>query len=277
MKQEFPLFLFLTAFALYTAILFLISWLTSRKAGSGSFFSGDRKAPWPVVAYGMIGSSISGVTFISVPGNVWTQNFFYMPMVFGFVAGYVIIAKVLLPLYYRKNLTSIYGYLGERFGVSTHRTGTVVFMVSRVLGAAVRIFVVIVVFFQFLPSGFTGGGSSVAAFSLVAALFLLFLYLYTYQGGVKTIVWTDVLQTTFMLLAVALTIINICRNMGWNFSEMVSNVSSSQWSTWFDTDPSSGTNAVKQFVSGIFVTISMTGLDQAMMQKNLACKNLGAA
>lgn len=277
MRQEFPLYLFLVAFAVYTVLLFVISLLTSRKTGTGAFFSGDHKAPWPVVAYGMIGSSISGVTFISVPGNVWTQNFYYMPMVFGFVVGYIIIAKVLLPLFYRQNLTSIYEYLEDRFGKSSHRTGAVVFMVSRILGAAVRIFVVIVVLFEFLPDSFTRCGSSIPAFSLVTALFLVLLYLYTFKGGVKTIVWTDVLQTTLMLLAVALTIINICRYFGWGFSEMVQNVSASEWSTWFDWNPSSGTNTVKQFVSGIFVSIAMTGLDQAMMQKSLACKNLRAA
>ncbi|MBR3449894.1 MAG: sodium:solute symporter, partial [Bacteroidales bacterium] len=132
MRHDFPFVWFLAAFAAYTALLFLISWLTGRKAGTNSFFSGDRKAPWPVVAYGMIGASISGVTFISVPGNVWAQNFFYMPLVLGFVGGYIIIAKVLLPLYYKMNLTSIYTYLGERFGPKSHKTGTTVFMVSRV-------------------------------------------------------------------------------------------------------------------------------------------------
>ena len=136
---------FLAAFTAYTALLFLISWLTGRKAGTRSFFSGDRKAPWPVVAYGMVGSSVTGVTFISVPGNVWVQDFFYLPMVLGFVVGYIVIAKLLLPLYFRMNLTSIYSYLGGRFGPRTRWTGTAVFMVSRLLGVAVRIFVVIVV------------------------------------------------------------------------------------------------------------------------------------
>ena len=289
MGHEFPFVWFLAAFVAYTALLFFISWLTARKAGSNSFFSGDKKAPWPVVAYGMIGASISGVTFISVPGNVWVQNFFYMPLVLGFVGGYIVIAKILLPLYYRMNLTSIYTYLGERFGTRSHKTGTTVFMVSRLLGAAVRVFVVIVVFFAFMPKNFVDALSPIGVFTIITAVFLVLLYLYTYKGGVKTIIWTDVLQTTFMLLAVGLTIYYICRDMGWGFGQMFSVVSStvnenvgavgygSTFTSWFDWDWSHGTNAIKQFISGIFVTIAMTGLDQAMMQKNLACKDIKAA
>ena len=197
---------FLAAFAAYTALLFLISWLTGRKAGTRSFFSADRKAPWPVVAYGMVGSSVTGVTFISVPGNVWVQDFFYLPMVLGFVVGYIVIAKLLLPLYYRMNLTSIYSYLDDRFGPRTRWTGTAVFMVSRLLGVAVRIFVVIVVLSAFMPRGVAGNLSPLPVFVIITAVFLTLLYLYTYKGGVKTIIWTDVLQTTLMLLAVGLTI-----------------------------------------------------------------------
>ena len=289
MRHDFPFVWFLVAFAAYTALLFLISGITGRKAGSNSFFSGDKKAPWPVVAYGMIGASISGVTFISVPGNVWVQNFFYMPLVLGFVGGYFIIAKVLLPLYYKMNLTSIYTYLGERLGPKSHKTGTAVFMVSRILGAAVRVFVVIVVFFAFMPHSLSQKLSPVLLFTLITAVFLVLLYLYTYKGGVKTIIWTDVLQTTFMLLAVGLTIYYICKNMGWSFGEMFSVVGGTvnenagavgyghTFTSWFDWDWSHGTNAIKQFISGIFVTIAMTGLDQAMMQKNLACKDIKAA
>ena len=270
--HEFPLVWFLVAFVSYTALLFLVSHLTSRGAGSGSFFSGGRKAPWPVVAYGMVGASISGVSFISVPGNVWVQNFFYMPMVLGFVVGYIIIAKALLPLYYRKNLTSIYTYLGERFGRKSEKTGTVVFMISRLLGAAVRIFVVILVFQSFLPGKW---GSGTWEFAVIAAVFLALLYLYTYKGGVKTIIWTDVLQTTFMLLAVGLTIHFISKEMALSGGALIDRART--YAAWFDWDWSHGTNAVKQFVSGIFVTIAMTGLDQSMMQKNLACKDIKAA
>lgn len=289
MPHEFPFSIFLAAFAAYTVLLFVISFLTGRKAGSSSFFSGDRKAPWPVVAYGMIGASISGVTFISVPGNVWVQNFFYMPLVLGFVGGYVIVARVLLPLYYRMNLTSIYSYLGERFGPHTHRTGSVVFMISRLLGAAVRVFVVIVVFHAFMPRSLTASLPPLLTVAAITMVFLALLYLYTFRGGVKTIIWTDVLQTTFMLLAVGMTIFYICRDMGWSFGEMFSVVGGTvngnagtvgfgkAFTSWFDWDWSHGTNAVKQFISGIFVTIAMTGLDQAMMQKSLACKDLRAA
>lgn len=268
--HDFPFAWFLAAFAAYTALLFAVSHFSSRGGGSRSFFRGERKAPWPVVAYGMVGASVSGVSFISVPGNVWVQNFFYMPMVLGFVVGYIVIAKVLLPLYYRMNLTSIYAYLGERFGDRSRKTGTVVFMVSRLLGAAVRIFVVMVVFQTFLPQQWGGG---LWTFAAVTAIFLVLLYLYTYRGGVKTIIWTDVLQTTFMLLAVGLTIWFICKDMGW--SAVASEART--YTAWFDWDWSHGTNAVKQFVSGIVVTIAMTGLDQSMMQKNLACKDIRSA
>lgn len=270
MQHEFPFAWFLAAFALYTVLLFVISHVTARRAGGRGFFAGDRKAPWPVVAYGMVGASISGVTFISVPGNVWVQNFYYMPLVLGFVGGYIVVAKVLLPLYYRMNLTSIYTWLGERFGPASHRTGTVVFMISRLLGAAVRIFVVMVVFHAFLPREWTAG-SGVPAFALVTLVFLILLYLYTYKGGVKTIIWTDVLQTTFMLLAVGLAIWQICREPAITWAAVSSHTA------WFDWNWGAGTNALKQFIAGIFITVAMTGLDQSMMQKNLACKDLRAA
>jgi len=268
MPHDFPYTWFIAAFAAYTILLFIISNLTTRSLRANSFFSGDHKAPWPIVAYGMVGASISGVTFISVPGNVWTQNFFYMPMVLGFVVGYIVIAKVLLPLYYKKHLTSIYTYLAERFGTTTEKTGSAVFMVSRILGAAVRIFVVAVVLYTFVPKGSL---SDTGVFSIVTAVFLTLVYLYTYRGGVKTIIWTDVLQTTFMLLAVILTIVYVGKDINWQIDGM------KNYTAWLNWDWNAGTNAVKQFLAGIFVTIAMTGLDQGMMQKNLACKNLKAA
>ena len=270
MEHTFPLSWLLTAFALYTALLFFISWLTSRKADSNSFFLGNKKSPWPIVAYGMVGTSISGVTFISVPGNVMNENFYYMPLVLGFVIGYLVIAKVLLPLYYKMNVTSIYTYLENRFGFTTYRTGAAVFMVSRILGAAVRIFIVVLVLHTFLPEGSV-------PFWIVAGVFMLLIFLYTYRGGVKTIIWTDVLQTTFMLLAVILTVVSIARAMDWNFITMTRAVVSTDYSSWFNWDWSASNNAVKQFISGIFITIVMTGLDQEMMQKNLTCKDLKSA
>lgn len=278
-----------SAFIAYTILIFVIARLSARGHSSSSFFRGDRKAPWPVVAYGMIGASISGVTFISVPGNVWNQNFYYMPMVLGFAVGYVVIAKVLLPLYYRLGLSSIYTYLGERFGRRSYWTGTSFFILSRLLGAAARIYVAIVVLLTFLPSDFIQALSPSGAFCIIAAVFLSIVYLYTYRGGVRSIIWTDVLQTTFMLLAVVLGIIFICRDMGWTAGELLTSVGQATntnsasagfghgFTNWFDWDWGHGTNAVKQFVSGIVVTVAMTGLDQAMMQKNLACKDLASS
>ena len=265
--HTFPISWLLTAFTLYTALLFFISWLTSRKADSGSYFLGNKKSPWFVVAYGMVGTSISGVTFISVPGNVLNQCFFYMPLVLGFVIGYIVIAKVLMPLYYKMNLTSIYTYLEHRFGLYTYRTGAVVFMVSRILGAAVRIFVVVLVLHAFLPPGSV-------PFWIVAFIFMFLIFLYTFKGGVKTIIWTDVLQTTFMLLAIFLTVYFVCREMDWSFGKMVSAVSLSDYSKWFDWNWNSPTNGIKQLIAGAFISIAMTGLDQEMMQKNLTCKTL---
>ncbi|MDD2419986.1 MAG: sodium:solute symporter [Bacteroidales bacterium] len=268
--HEFPLSWLLTAFTVYTALLFFVSWLTSRKADSGSYFLGNKKSPWFVVAYGMVGTSISGVTFISVPGNVLNQNFYYMPLVLGFVLGYIVIAQVLIPLYYKMNLTSIYSYLENRFGFFTYKTGATVFMVSRILGAAVRIFVVVLVLHTFLPEGSV-------PFWLVAFVFMFLIFLYTFKGGVKTIIWTDVLQTTFMLLAVFLTIYTIAQQMDWGVKDMISAVNASEYSNWLDWEWSNGTNAIKQFIAGMFITIVMTGLDQEMMQKNLSCKNISEA
>lgn len=259
--------LVLTVFALYTALLFLISWYTSRKADNSSYFQGNKKSPWFIVAYGMVGTTISGVTMISVPGNVMSQSFYYMPMVLGFVVGYAIIALVLLPLYYKMNLTSIYSYLESRFGFYTYKAGASFFILSRVLGAAVRIYLVVFVLHGFLPAGFV-------PFWVVALIFMLLIFLYTLKGGVKTIVWTDVLQTTFMILAVIVAVIVIARQMGWNFGEMMTQVQASGYSSWFDFNWDDNTHFVKQFVSGIFVTIAMAGLDQEMMQKNLSCKTL---
>ena len=265
--HEYPVSWLLTAFTLYTLLLFFISWLTSKRADSNSYFLGNKKSPWYIVAYGMVGTSISGVTFISVPGNVLNQNFYYMPLVLGFVGGYFVIAHVLIPLYYRMNLTSIYTYLEERFGFFTYKTGMSVFMVSRVLGAAVRIFVVILVLHTFLPEGSV-------PFWVVAFIFILLIFLYTFKGGVKTIIWTDVMQTTFMLVAIFLSIHGIMKQMEWSIGDMANAVWGTDYSKWFEWEWSSGVNSVKQFISGIFLTIVMTGLDQGMMQKNLTCKNI---
>src|SRR5512133_2208843 len=265
--HQFPLSWLLTAFILYTVLLFFISWLTSRKADSGSYFLGNKKSPWYIVAYGMVGTSISGVTFISVPGNVLNENFYDMPLVLGFVVAYLVIAKILIPLYYKMNLTSIYGYLEHRFGYFTYKTGASVFMVSRVLGAAVRIFVVVLVLHTFLPVGSV-------PFWGVAFVFMFLIFLYTFKGGVQIIIWTDVLQTTFMLLAVFLTIFFVAKEMNWGIGWMISAVADTEYSNWIDMDWGLSTNAIKQFIAGMFITIARTGLDQEMMQKNLSCKNI---
>ena len=286
--HQYPLWLLITVFAVYMAAMFAVSRLTSRKLTSNSFFRGDRKAPWAVVAYGMVGTAISGVTFVSVPGNVMAQNFYYMPLVFGFVGGYVVIAKVLLPLYYRMNITSIYGYLGKRFGPVSHKTGTSVFMVSRVLGAAIRIFVVTLVLYTFVPKSEAWQYHSfkdVLIFALVTFVFLSILYLYTYRGGVKTVIWTDVLQTTFMLLAVVYTIVFVCGKMGWDFRQAAEaiagganpNVEGTRFCDMFDMRWHSSTNVFKQLIAGVFITVAMTGLDQSMMQKSLACADIKSA
>lgn len=259
----------LITFLAYTAILFLIAYLTSRKADNKSYFTGDRKSNWFLVAYGMIGASLSGVSFMSVPGNVFNERFYYLPMLIGMIGGYIIIAGVLLPLFYKMNLTSIYAYLDKRFGNYSYKTGASFFIISRLLGAAVRTFLVVFVLYNFVLKNLG------IPFSVAAALFVLIAILYTMRGGVKTLIWTDTLQTTFMIVAIIVSLIFICREMGWNFGEMFANVHASSYSDMFDTDFASKTNWLKRLISGLVIPVAMTGLDQAMIQKSLSCKNLG--
>jgi Na+/proline symporter len=260
--------LLLSVFFVYTVFIFLICRYTSRKAGDAAFYVGNRQSPWYVVAYGMIGASLSGVTFLSEPGWVGATQFSYMMVVFGYVVGYVVIALILLPLYYRLSLTSIYTYLAQRFGNCTYKTGASFFILSRGVGAAMRMFLTVYVLdiFVFEPLG--------VPFWLVASVFVMLVLLYTFRGGIRTIVWTDTLQTTFMLLSVAITICLISKSLGWNFSETFTNVWHSDYSTMIVTDWTDPRFFLKQFLSGIFITIAMTGLDQDMMQKNLSCRNL---
>lgn len=262
------MFLLLSVFLIYTLFIFLICRHTSRKAGDDAFYTGNRQSPWYVVAYGMIGASLSGVTFLSQPGWVGTTQFSYMMVVFGYVAGYIAIALILLPLYYRLNLTSIYTYLEQRFGRYTYKTGASFFLLSRGTGAAMRMFLTVYVLdaFVFAPLG--------VPFALLAFIFVMLVLLYTFRGGIRTIVWTDTLQTTFMLLAVALTIGLICSAQNWNLTEMIAAVRHSEYSTIVVTDWADRRFFAKQFLSGIFITIAMTGLDQDMMQKNLSCRSL---
>lgn len=255
----------------YTLILFGITFITSRKANSKSFFAGNKKSPWLVVAYGAIGASLSGVTFMSVPGWVEDRQFTYMLTVFGYLLGYVLIAFVLLPLYYKLNLISIYEYLKQRFGNSSHRTGSFFFLLSRTLGASLRMFIVIWVLYEFV---FSHWGVS---FPLTVFVFLLLILLFTMRGGVKTIVWTDTLQTTCMLAALVISFVLVGRQMGVSSGEMFKDVVRSEYFTFINTDFSSRLCWWKQILGGMFITIAMTGLDQEMMQKNLSCKNLKSA
>ncbi len=260
----------LVCFATYTALLFLVMWLTSRRGASGNeaFFRAGRRSPWPVVAYGMIGASLSGVTFMSVPGGVYSGGWTYMPLVFGYVLGYAVIALVLLPLYYRLNLTSIYTYLSQRFGLRSEKTGALFFILSRLLGSALRMYLVVFVLYEFV---FRAWG---IPFWVPAVVFIAIILLYTFRGGIKTVVWTDMLQTTFLLLAAAATVVAILGSLDMGLGDLVQLSREKGYTRMWETDPTAPKFWVKQLLSGMFITITMTGLDQDMMQKNLTCKNL---
>lgn len=258
-------------FAVYTAILFLVTWLTSRKATNETYFTGNRKSPWFVVAYGMIGASLSGVTFMSVPGDVANTQFTYFSVVIGYVLGYLAIAYILLPLYYRLNLVSIYQYLGKRFDVVAQKTGGILFIVSRLTGSALRMYLVIFVMQIFI---FDSWGIPLWG----TALFMIFIiFLYTFKAGIKTVVWADMLQTTFMLVALVVSIYLIFHDMNIGASDVWVLIKEKGYTKIFNTDWRAGNFYWKQILGGMFITITMTGLDQDMMQKNLTCKNLKEA
>jgi len=253
----------------YFLLLLGIAWWTSRGAGEHAFYSGERKSLWYVVAFGMIGTSLSGVTFISVPGYVEAKAWTYFQLVVGFAIGYWIVAGVLLPLYYRMGLTSIYGYLRERFGMTSYRTGASFFILSRLAGATIRIFVVLNVLQLFVLDAMG------VPFELTAAVVMAMIVLYTLKGGVKTIVWTDTLQTLFMLGALVGTIgyiINMPGMVTWKPM-----LADSGMSRILDLDWRSDSFLLKQVLAGMFITIAMTGLDQEMMQKNLSVRTLADA
>jgi SSS family transporter len=252
----------------YFCLLLLISWITSRNAGQSEYFIGNKKSPWYAVAFGMIGDSLSGVTFISVPGTVGTAQFSYMQLVFGYFFGYIVITQVLLPVYYRLNLTSIYTYLRQRFGDWSEKTGSFYFLLSRTLGAAGRLFLAVSVIqlFVFTPLG--------VPFEVSVAIIIALMLVYTYKGGIKTLVWTDVLQSSVLLLGVILSIVAICNNMNLDFAGMVNTVKESDYNQIFFWDWKEKSFFPKQFLGGMFIAIAMTGLDQNMMQKNLSCPNL---
>jgi len=256
---------------IYFLVLLLITYVTSRNATNHTFFLGNKKSPWYVVAFGMIGASLSGVTFMSVPGWVKDTQFTYMMVVFGYLAGYIVIATVLMPLYYRLNLTSIYSYLDGRFGNSTYKTGASFFIISRVIGASLRMFIVVNVLQIFVFDAWN------VPFIVTIIIFILAILVYTFKGGIKTIIWTDTLQTTFMLLAVVLSIVFISKELDLGFGALISKVFESDYSRIMDTDWNSKRFFIKQFLSGAFIAITMTGLDQEMMQKNLSCKTLKEA
>ena len=258
----------LIAFLAYTTLLFFITWLTARKSTNRGFYIGNKASPWFVVSYGMIGASLSGVTFMSVPGWVGETQFSYFLVVVGYLFGYAVIALVLLPLYYRLNLTSIYSYLETRFGFWSYKTGAFYFLLSRVIGASFRMFLVINVLQVFVFDAWN------IPFGLTVLIFIILILLYTFKGGIKTIIWTDTVQTTFMLLAVLVSVFLISKNMHLGLSGLFHRAVDNHLTAMFNTDWSDRRFFIKQLFSGMFITIVMTGLDQEMMQKNLSCRNL---
>lgn len=255
--------------AFYFALLLVIAWITGRNADNAGFFVGNRKSPWYIVSFGMIGASLSGVTFISVPGWVGESHFSYMQMVLGYLAGYFVIANVLMPMYYRMNLTSIYTYLESRFGRSSYKTGASFFLLSRTIGASFRLFLVANVL-QITIFEEVG-----VPFWITVLVIVSLIWLFTFRGGIKTIIWTDTIQTFAMLTALVFTIILISRSMGLNIGSLINTLSVSEYSRIFIFDDwKSPYHFVKQFLGGAFIAIVMTGLDQDLMQKNLSCRNI---
>ena len=256
----------------YFALLFAFSRWTGRQATNETFYRADRQSPWYMVAFGMVGASISGITFVSVPGMVLTSQMNYLQTCMGFILGYVVVAFVLLPLYYKLNLTSIYSYLGQRLGQHSHKTGSWFFLLSKMTGAAVRFYVVCIILqrFVFEPQG--------VPFALTTVLLVLLIWLYTREGGIKTLVWTDSLQTLCLFTALLIIIYKVATDLNLSIVDAISAVSQSELSREFVWDDwVSKQNFWKQFLSGVFIVLVMTGVDQDMMQKNLTCKTLRGA
>jgi Na+/proline symporter len=250
----------------YFVLLLGVAWYTSRNSNNESFFIGNRNSNWMLVAFGMIGTSLSGVTFVSVPGGVGTGNFYYFQVILGYVIGYVVIAFVLIPLYYRMNLTSIYTYLEKRFGVNAHKAGAFFFILSRVFGATARLYLVISILQAFI---FNKLG---IRFEVTTFVILLLILLYTFEGGVKTIIYTDTLQTTGMLVGLVVCIIVITKTLGTDFSGALSMMADKGYTKIFNWDVNAGSYIWKHIIGGMFIAIAMTGLDQEMMQKNISVK-----
>lgn len=255
----------------YFCMLLLISWITSRNADEASYFLGNKQSKWYLVAFGMIGDSLSGVTFISVPGLVANDKFSYLQVVLGYVVGYFIIGKILLPLFYERNLTSIYTYLKTRFGVYSERTGSFYFLISRLLGAGARLYLAINVLQLFVFDGLH------IPFALSASIVIILILLYTIRGGIKTLVWTDVFQSSFLLLAVVFSIVAIGNQLNLSFGGIVQAVVDSPNTQIFYWDWMPKNFFFKQFIGGALIALTMTGLDQNMMQKNLSCRSLKEA
>ena len=252
----------------YFVLLLVVAYYTSRNSNNDSFFIGNRSSNWMLVAFGMIGTSLSGVTFVSVPGTVGGAGFAYFQVVIGYLIGYFLIAFILLPLYYRLNLTSIYNYLQHRFGMISYKTGALFFIISRTLGATARLYLVINILQIFILDNLG------MPFWLTTIIILLMIILYTFEGGVKTIVFTDTLQTSFMLLGLVVCTIFIMNNLGHSFSGTLNELGNLGMTKIFNTDINSSSHFLKHIMGGAFITVAMTGLDQEMLQKNISVKNL---
>ena len=257
--------------AIYFALLLVISYYTSKDADTNAFFTANRQSPWWLVAFGMIGTSISGLTFISVPGAVGKTSFTYFQLILGHSLGYLTIALVLMPLYYRMNLISIYGYLEKRFGFWSYKTGSAFFLLSRTIGSAARLYLAVNVLqiAIFAPIG--------VPFVVTVFISIALIWLYTHRGGVQTIIWTDTLQTLFLLVALFITIYLVGQQMNMGFGDMIQTISDSKYSHMFEWDWKNPHFFGKDFLAGVFIAIVMTGLDQDLMQKNLTCKSIGEA
>ena len=257
---------------LYFFGLFIVSSLTTGNNDNSTFFSANKESPWYLVAFGMVGASLSGITFISVPGDVGKFEFTYFQVVLGYMFGYFIVALILLPIYYKLNLTSIYEYLKIRFGKVSHKTGAFFFFISRITGACFRLYLVAIVLQQFVFNELN------IPFEFTVVISVLLIWIYTFRGGIKTIVWTDTLQTTFMLISVLLSIYLITKSLDWSLIDFINSDELKSYSNIFVTESFLEKNHFfKSFIGGMFITICMTGLDQDMMQKNLTCKSLKEA
>lgn len=256
----------------YFLALITISYFTAKGADTNTFFTANRQSPWYLVAFGMIGSSLSGVTFISVPGNVGKIGFGYFQIVLGYLVGYWVIIGILLPLYYRLNLVSIYTYLEQRFDTYSYKTGAFLFLISRSIGSALRLYLAATVLQLFLFDAWN------VPFFVTVATTIILIWVYTFRGGVKTVVWTDTFQTLFLVSAVCIAVWQIADSLGFSFNDMVAAIQNNGYSKIFYVDdPNSTLFFPKYFLGGMFITITMTGMDQEIMQKNLTCKNLGEA